>query len=56
MLRGNTSNRISYVQFSDSGSESSCIGGFRLYSNGVIQHYNSSGNPDWQRNFIDIPT
>lgn len=55
MLRGNTSNRLSYVQFSDSGNESSCIGGFRLYSNGVIQHYNSSGNPDWQRNFIDIP-
>ena len=54
MLRGKTSNNIAYIQFSASGSPSTCIDGFRLYANGVIQHYDTDGDPDWQRNFSSI--
>lgn len=45
-----------YIQLSNSGNPSQCLGGIRIYGNGHIVKYNEYGQQDWDRWLSNIPT
>lgn len=45
-----------YIQLSNSGDPTTCRDGIRIFGDGSIRHYNSSGTNDWSRSLNAIPT
>ena len=47
--------KYGYIQISNSGSPTSCIDGIRIYGNGIIERYDSSGNRTYRKDIANIP-
>ena len=44
-----------YIQISNSGDPTDCRDGIRIYGNGAVVRYDSSGNEMWTKDLQDIP-
>ena len=56
MVGGVGQDNAEYLQISNTGDPYTCKTGIRIFGNGTIYHYNSSGSSDWDREFSLIPT
>lgn len=48
-------NDNAYIQVSDSGSPTNCLDGIRIYWNGKVEKYNTSGSRTWDRYLSNLP-
>ena len=47
--------KYGYIQISNSGNPTDCRDGIRIYGNGRVSRYDSSGNEVWTKDLQDIP-
>lgn len=52
---GSSDGRYGYVQMSNDGNMTSCVGGIRIYGNGHVVHYGANGQQDWDKWLSNIP-
>ena len=57
LVGNNSSGRglYGYIQISNSGDPTDCRDGIRIYGNGAVVRYDSSGNEMWTKDLQDIP-
>ena len=53
--RDSNNAKFGYIQLSNSGNSDTCLGGIRIYGNGLVRKYDGDGNVSWERWLVNIP-